>query len=125
MGGRGQSDPLRPQILQPTPLSSPSPDGNAVERECVTIYKRPMGHITHLKRFWRRRFFKLPDFSLFCYYLPLKGIGFSFYKLYYLFNTRMLVQSLVDIGSVLLEKQMKMWKCQARIQKFFPRGVQP
>lgn len=23
----------------------------------------------------------------------------------------MLVQSLVDIGSVLLEKQMKMWKC--------------
>lgn len=50
-------------------------------------------------------------FSSFAIISLWKGLVFHLYKLYYLFNTRMLVQSLVDIGSVLLEKQMKMWKC--------------
>ena len=59
--------------------------------------------------FWRRRFFKnfFKVFSLFRNYLPL---GPSFEQTWIPFTQGYFVPSLVEIGPVVLEKKMKMWK---------------
>ena len=61
---------------------------------------------------WRRRFFNFVNvFSPFCNYLPLeKGGGPSFEQTWIPFNKGWFVPTLVEIGPVVLEKKMKMWK---------------
>ena len=61
--------------------------------------------------FWRKLFNFIYVFLLFCNYLPLKkGQGPSFEQNRIPFTQEYFVLSLVEIGPVVLEKKMKMWK---------------
>ena len=62
--------------------------------------------------FWRRRFLNIVnEFSLFRNYLPLeKGMALHLNKTWIPFTQGYFVQSLVEIGPVVLEKKMKMLK---------------
>ena len=63
--------------------------------------------------FRRRRFFFLNLSMYFRYFViisPWKRMGHLFEQTWILFTQRCFVQSLVEIGSVVLEKRMKKWK---------------
>ena len=61
--------------------------------------------------FLRRRYFNFVNvFSLLRYYLPLKRAGSFISTNLNSLYLRMFVSNLVDIGSVIMEKKMKMWK---------------
>ena len=62
--------------------------------------------------FWRKRFLNFVNaFLLFCYHLPLeKRCGPSFEQSWIPLNQGCFVTSLVEIGPMVLKKDMKMWK---------------
>ena len=68
---------------------------------------------------WRRRFFNFVNvFSLFRNYVPLeKGGAPSFKQTWIPFTRGCFVPSLVEIGPVVLDKKMKMWKVYRRTDR--------